>query len=584
MEASAKQRACIGTRTAAIAGLSSARTHLRSERRPGSDRAERLSCCLSGLNSQFASWVSTHKESNLHKFWIEGVRDYVVHAGKLLAEFGDILPGEGAAALEQAVAGSVPHYRSAGRQRPRGRERCMALPASTAWPHTAQPACPYLTRRSPSAAAAEANERPSASGAAPASQQVAPPTGGFGAGGGGSFGAPSAQPTAKGPAPASTFFMAPPAASSAGSAPPSTAALPFGGSAPAFGAPAAAGAPAPAAFAFGAASDSRKGPEDAQAGKLDAAAKEAPAPAASFNFGAPAAASTCAGGAGTSGAAAAPKGLFSFGAAAAAASAPAPAGGLLFGGVAPAASSASSAGAASLAGSIFGGGGGAAPAFSFGAAPDGGDAGGENGKEDAAAAAAGAPAGPFGFFGGPAPAAGAAPAFNFGGPAAGGAASTFNFGGGAAAAAANDAGGGDGDDDGEAEEQDECAKEPSLQVDDTNVDFLFKAKARMQVKSADRVWEQKGMGMMSVRKPKTEGAKPYIALFTDTGRCLYQAYFNKTMKVIVSDKQKSVAFTAAWSPDGQSPPALAPVLFQFAPGKNRVFEEVILKLQQDMAD
>lgn len=40
------------------------------------------------------------------------------------------------------------------------------------------------------------------------------------------------------------------------------------------------------------------------------------------------------------------------------------------------------------------------------------------------------------------------------------------------------------------------------------------------------------------------------------GRCLYQAYFNKTMKLVVSDKQKSVAFTAAWSPDGNSPPAV----------------------------
>ncbi len=41
------------------------------------------------------------------------------------------------------------------------------------------------------------------------------------------------------------------------------------------------------------------------------------------------------------------------------------------------------------------------------------------------------------------------------------------------------------------------------------------------------------------------------------GRCLFQAYFNKTMKLVVSDKQKSVAFTAAWSPDGTSPPAVS---------------------------
>lgn len=59
-----------------------------------------------------------------------------------------------------------------------------------------------------------------------------------------------------------------------------------------------------------------------------------------------------------------------------------------------------------------------------------------------------------------------------------------------------------------------------LQVDD-NVELLFKEKARLQVpmKNAEgkvTSWESKGIGMLSVRKAKTEGAKPYIALFTES--------------------------------------------------------------------
>lgn len=66
--------------------------------------------CLphSGLFHALAScsWVNTQKASNPQKFWIEGVRDYVRHATKLLDEFGDLATGDGVAALKSAAAGA----------------------------------------------------------------------------------------------------------------------------------------------------------------------------------------------------------------------------------------------------------------------------------------------------------------------------------------------------------------------------------------------------------------------------------------------------------------------------------------------
>ena len=53
------------------------------------------------------SWVATNKEASLHKFWIEGVRDYLQHAKKLLDEYKDILPSEGVSSLQQAAAGEL---------------------------------------------------------------------------------------------------------------------------------------------------------------------------------------------------------------------------------------------------------------------------------------------------------------------------------------------------------------------------------------------------------------------------------------------------------------------------------------------
>ncbi len=52
------------------------------------------------------SWVNTQKASNPQKFWVEGVRDYVRHASKLLDEFGDLLTADGVATLKAAAAGA----------------------------------------------------------------------------------------------------------------------------------------------------------------------------------------------------------------------------------------------------------------------------------------------------------------------------------------------------------------------------------------------------------------------------------------------------------------------------------------------
>ncbi|KXZ55022.1 hypothetical protein GPECTOR_3g184 [Gonium pectorale] len=510
-------------------------------------------------------WVATHKEANLYKFWVEGARDYLQHAQKLLDEYKDVL-GDSATALQKTAAA-----------------------AEELWPST--------------------SGRPAAAS--------------FGSGSaGGLFGAAAAQPTVGVPAPATGFMALPasaapgPASASGPAAAASAAPVLRFGAAPSAGA--GASAPVTTGFSFGAAAaapaakPAEPKPVAADAGKDGAeGGKDAAAAAGGdkaggakpvFAFGAPSSSAAAAAGSEPAAAAAAPR-AFTFGAAPAAApaagkdsTAAAPAPAFTFG-AAPAASaaSASASSAAAVAGSIFGATtSGSAPSFSFGAAPAtsaaaGGDK--ADGK-DGTAASAPAPAPAFGFFGATGSTAGGSSAgFSFGSsaPAFGSAApGGFSFG---AAPASGAAAGGDGngdDDDGEAEaEQDECAKEPSLVVDESALEFMFTSKARLLVPvktDAGTSFESKGMGMLSVRRAKTPGAKPYIALFTDTGRCLFQAYFNKTMKLIVNDARKTVSFSTAWSPDGSSAPTLGPAMFQLGLGKNRAFEEVIKKLQDEMPE
>ncbi len=64
-----------------------------------------------------------------------------------------------------------------------------------------------------------------------------------------------------------------------------------------------------------------------------------------------------------------------------------------------------------------------------------------------------------------------------------------------------------------------CAGFPS-QTDDT-LDILYKGKAKLSLPVRDETgkitaWENKATGQISIRKAKTEGAKPFIALYTES--------------------------------------------------------------------
>ncbi|GLI60434.1 hypothetical protein VaNZ11_002587 [Volvox africanus] len=283
----------------------------------------------------------------------------------------------------------------------------------------------------------------------------------------------------------------------------------------------------------------------------------------------------------------------SSGAAAVTSATPATTSGFIFG-AAPAqtaAASSASAGAANLAGAVFGSGavlgGSAAPPFGAAVKDTAGVGAGTTtiGSATTAAAAFGSAASsnaPLGsFFGAAAPAGGSGTA-----PAIGGfSAASFgvNPNSAAAAAAAEEA------DDNEPEpEPDEYAKEPGGIKPDETVDVLFREKARLQVplKGPDGKlsgWQSLGVGTLSIRMAKGDKSKPFIALYMDNGACLYRAYLYKTMKLVVSDKQKSVAFSAVWGLK-DAVPAMNPALFQLKAGKNREFEKVVLKLQEEMPE
>ncbi|EFJ50402.1 hypothetical protein VOLCADRAFT_88974 [Volvox carteri f. nagariensis] len=621
---------------------------------------------VAGLNRQFAKWVSNSLETTPRMWWMEAAGDYVLHANRLLEDFGDIVSPDASTQPSRQPAAAAATGSGAAMAETEERD--------------AAPSGLFISRSPAPASTTTGTPTPLAFGSAPfGGTSTGGLSGPAAAAAGSLFGAPGSQPSSggKGTAPATGFMAAAPAAAASAAsgaasgsslfgsfaAPtvitatetdastttkPSTSTGMFGfsfgavASTPASAAPsgkdATGGKPlATAAVPLSGIAGSSAAAKERTSGTADTAAagdKLTAAAAAPPATSAPSAAAATVSGAGAGPPAVFGAGLFQFGAqpsstpaSTAAPAAPASTAGggsstaaaattpsITFG-AAPASTAAASSGSGNAgvpSGPVFGGstaaaGGSTAPAFAFGSAPvttgaatrsgpdgdaakkDGG--GGDITKNtgasggDTAPALAAAPGG-FSFFGAstaaPAAASGTAPStggFSFGSAAPG-----FSFGpkpaaAAPAAAAAADA---EAEDNEPEQEPDECAKEPSLKVDD-NVDFLFREKARLQlpVKGPDGKlsgWEAKAMGMLSIRKAKTEGAKPYIALFTDA------AYIYKTMKLVVSDKQKSVAFSAMWSPDGTSPPRMSSALFQLAKTKNRTFEEVVLKLQEEMTE
>lgn len=529
-----------------------------------SERRDRLAAQLAALNSQFASWVAVQHRENPLMFWNEGVKDYLEHAEALLMQYED--------AVETSLRGAGP---AAG-----GEKHVSFLVANgTPAPKPMQAALP-LTPFSFGGAG----------GATPGS--ASPGSAGTGPAGGFSFGnaaGASNTPSAPSPAPAMFGFGAGPSATTtdlAGAAEKASthAARPpaeESGPAPA---PAATGLTVPGTSFFS--SNQQPAGSEGLAGKGVGAS-------GGFSFGAPAPA---AGGSSEAAGPVVPK-PFTFGAPsstapasvpAAVASSAAPTLPFSFGAVtsmAPAASSASSGAAAAA--SIFGG---AAPAatgsFSFGATPANAAAAGTGAAGAASSSAAAAftfgaaasttistadgataPA-PFSF-GGTA----AAPAFSFGGPASTG----FSFG--AAAPAAEDEGG---EEDPQAP-ADEYAQNASLQTDDT-LDILYKGKAKLSLPVRDEAgkistWEHKATGQISIRKAKAEGAKPFIALYTESGRSVYMATIPKTMRVVVVDKTTSLAFTTVCTLDGNSTPVNQAVTFKFGKDKHKEFDALIKECQ-----
>ena len=50
--------------------------------------------------------------------------------------------------------------------------------------------------------------------------------------------------------------------------------------------------------------------------------------------------------------------------------------------------------------------------------------------------------------------------------------------------------------------------------------MLFKARCKLFMQSAeDKVWKERGVGLLTVRRPRGDGGKPYIVFTTESGRC-----------------------------------------------------------------
>ncbi len=63
-----------------------------------------------------------------------------------------------------------------------------------------------------------------------------------------------------------------------------------------------------------------------------------------------------------------------------------------------------------------------------------------------------------------------------------------------------------------------CAGEVVL--DDGEVEMLFKGRCKLFCQSSeDKVWKERGVGMLTLRRPRGDGGKPYIVFTTESGRC-----------------------------------------------------------------
>ena len=50
--------------------------------------------------------------------------------------------------------------------------------------------------------------------------------------------------------------------------------------------------------------------------------------------------------------------------------------------------------------------------------------------------------------------------------------------------------------------------------------MLFKGRCKLFSQSAEeKVWKERGVGMLTLRKPRGDGGKPYLVFTTESGRC-----------------------------------------------------------------
>ena len=55
--------------------------------------------------------------------------------------------------------------------------------------------------------------------------------------------------------------------------------------------------------------------------------------------------------------------------------------------------------------------------------------------------------------------------------------------------------------------------------------MLFKGRCKLFSQSSeDKVWKERGVGMLTLRRPRGDGGKPYIVFTTESGRCAHTAY------------------------------------------------------------
>lgn len=464
--------------------LYSADNHKRQD--ASSDRAVEFTAHLRGLNSQFAQWVQEQAGSSSDQLWVEGVKDYIHYADKLVDDFQDILKNGsnrsspplannlfGTPAPAAAAVGSL--------EADTGRSTGAAAGGRKSVSFAPTPAVGAALEAAVTTPGPNNTTNTTDAGHTPA------PASGLGF----TFGAtPGATPNGAGnkdlPSPEPIKWGAStPAATAAGT---SAAGTSNG---------------AQANFSFGV-NQSGSTPSPAGFGQKPPAAADAAPATKGFTFGVSSSSTPAATAADTSDTAAAADGSRP-----SASPYPSSLGGFSFG-TTPPASTSTTPGTAASSGTPASG-------FTFGALPS-----------TSAAGVASNSSPIFPFAAGTAAAGTSAPSM-FGFPAPGTA---------AAAAGGDAAGGGEGDG---AEEEAPAKYKPEITVDENTWQVFFNGKARLHVRrhnDGKTEWDPKGVGVLTVRQKKDgSDSSTYVTFTNDGGKPLVSSRLAKATEVHIVPEQ-----------------------------------------------